>query len=100
MFHEQATKTKKTRPTNSIVEEYTRNFLENEFVSGEEREYELMKQLLPTISVNDLNNHFLNWLRLDDRIINIKYPEKIENIISKDELLNLESKIQKSKLFV
>ena len=98
LSHEQAIKAKKTRSTNSIVEEYTRNFLENEFVSGEEREYELMKQLLPTISINDLNNHFLNWLRFDDRIINIKYPEKIENIISKDELLNLETKIQKNKL--
>ena len=96
-FYEQSIKAKKTRTTDSIVAEYTRNFLENEFVSGEEREYELMKQLLPTISVNDLNNHFLNWLRYDDRIINIKYPEKIKNIISKDELLNLETKIQKNK---
>lgn len=97
-FYEQAIKAKKTRNTGSIVAEYTRNFLENEFVLGEEREYELMKQLMPTISVSDLNNHFLNWLRLDDRIINIKYPEKIANIISKDELLNLETKIQKNKL--
>ncbi len=98
LSHEQAIKEKKTRTNDSIVTEYTRNFLENEFVSGEEREYELMKQLLPTISVNDLNNHFLNWLRYDDRILNIKYPEKIKNIISKDELLNLETKIQKNKL--
>ena len=98
LFYEQAIKAKKTRSTDSIVAEYTRNFLENEYVIGIEDEYKLIKQLLPTISVSDLNKHFLNWFKFDDRIINIQYPEKIENIISKDELLNLESKIQKSKL--
>ena len=46
LFYEQAIKEKKTRTNDSIVTEYTRNFLENEFVSGEEREYELMKQLI------------------------------------------------------
>tara|TARA_Y100000294_G_C8561065_1_gene339078 strand:- start:39 stop:2885 length:2847 start_codon:yes stop_codon:yes gene_type:complete len=96
-FYEQAVKAKKTRSSASFVSEYSRNFLENEFVVGEEREYEIAKQLHPSISVSDLNKHFLNWYRPNNRIIRILYPEKISNIISKEELVNLESKVQKTK---
>ena len=43
-------KSKKTRENNSHVSEISRNFLEDEFVVGEERETELDKKLLKTIN--------------------------------------------------
>ena len=42
---EQALKSKKTRENNSHISEISRNFLEGEFVIGEERETELDKKL-------------------------------------------------------
>ena len=47
-FVEQDLKSKKTRENNSHISEISRNFLEDEFVVGEERETELEKKLFKT----------------------------------------------------
>ena len=76
-FKEQSLKSKKTRDNNSHIKEITRNFLEEEFVIGEEREFEFYKKIYNTIDVNDLNEAFNNWFKYDDRLINFRYPKKI-----------------------
>ena len=48
-FYEQLIKSEKTEESESLVAEYTRNFLENEFVSGPKEEYKIVKKLLPFI---------------------------------------------------
>ena len=97
-FYEQLIKSEKTQESESLVAEYTRNFLENEFVSGPKEEYKIVKKLLPTITVGDLNNHFLNWFKYDDRIVSILLPEKIKDVISENEFINIEKKVKKYKL--
>ena len=97
-FYEQLIKSEKTEESDSLVAEYTRNFLENEFVSGPKEEYKIVKKLLPTITVSDLNNHFLNWFKYDDRIVSILLPEKIKDVISEKEFINIEEKVKKYKL--
>ena len=97
-FKEQSLKSKKTRDNNSHIKEITRNFLEEEFVIGEEREFEFYKKIYNTIDVNDLNEAFNNWFKYDDRLINFRYPKKNINFISKEEFLSIENKIKNTKL--
>ena len=97
-FREQNLKSKKTRDNNSHIKEITRNFLEEEFVIGEEREFEFYKKIYNTIDVNDLNEAFNNWFKYDDRLINFRYPKKNINFISKEEFLSIEKKIKNTKL--
>jgi len=95
---EQDLKSKKTRENNSHVSEISRNFLEDEFVVGEERETELDKKLLKTINVSDLNEAFKKWFEYDDRIVNFRYPKKIDNKITKDVFLSIENQIKNIQL--
>ena len=95
---EQDLKSKKTRENNSHVSEISRNFLENEFVVGEERETELEKKLIKTINVSDLNKTFRKWFKYDDRIVNFIYPKKIDNKITKDVFLSIENQIKNIQL--
>ena len=69
-----------------------------EFVIGEEREYQLDLKLLKTITVEDLNKSFKNWFNSDDRIIRFIYPKKISNQLSKKDFLLTENLISNKKL--
>tara|TARA_B110000495_G_C22992502_1_gene584688 strand:+ start:1 stop:1626 length:1626 start_codon:yes stop_codon:yes gene_type:complete len=94
----QSLKSKSTRNNKSHIDEITRNFLENEFVIGEEREIQLYEEIYKTITINDLNDQFKQWFKPEDRLINFRYPQKVINKISKDEFLATEEKIKKAKL--
>ncbi len=65
----------KNRSSN-LVNEYQRNFLYQEPVPGIEREYELTKALLPTISVDDVNKVIRSWLAVKDRVVEVTGPQK------------------------
>ena len=97
-FRMQSLKSKSTRNNKSHIDEITRNFLENEFVIGEEREIQLYEEIYKTITINDLNDQFKQWFKPEDRLINFRYPQKVINKISKDEFLATEEKIKKAKL--
>ena len=97
-FRMQSLKSKSTRNNKSHIDEITRNFLENEFVIGEEREIQLYEEISKTITINDLNDQFKQWFKPEDRLINFRYPQKVINKISKDEFLATEEKIKKAKL--
>jgi zinc protease len=94
----QSLKSKSTRNNKSHIDEITRNFLEKEFVIGEEREIQLYEEIYKTITINDLNDQFKQWFKPEDRLINFRYPQKVINKISKDEFLATEEKIKKAKL--
>ena len=85
-------KSKKTRENNSHISEISRNFLEDEFVVSEETETELDKKLFKTINVSDLNEAFKKWFKYDDRLVNFRYPKKINNKIIRDEFLSIKIK--------
>jgi len=66
-------------------------------VSGIDYEFELAKQVIKTIKLEDINNFFLKFYQPDDRIILIKGPEKYKDLITKEMFLNYESEIAKTK---
>jgi zinc protease len=66
-------------------------------VSGIDYEFELAKQVIKTIELEDINNFFLKFYQPDDRIILIKGPEKYKDLITKEIFLNYESEIAKTK---
>ncbi len=97
-FRKQSLESKNTRDNKSHISEISRNFLENEFVIGEERELKLFKEIYKTINIDDLNEQFRNWFKFDDRLVNFRYPKKIVNKISKENFLTIEKDVRKVKL--
>ena len=64
--------------TNSgaFVEEYIAHYLEHEAIPGIEQEYELVQQLLPTISLADVNASASRWITDENRVVVATAPEK------------------------
>jgi zinc protease len=63
-------------PSESHVEEYIGNYLEQEAIPGIEYEYTLAKNLLPTITLADLNKLASSWITEDNRVIVAQVPVK------------------------
>lgn len=59
---EKAYNERNTTKSADLVEEYIANFLTQEPIPGIENEYNYYKELLPTISVNEVNAEAANWL--------------------------------------
>jgi zinc protease len=62
-----------------FVEEYIGNYLEGESIPGIEYEYNLVQQLLPTISLADVNQLVKSWITDENRVIIAQTPIK-ENV--------------------
>ena len=60
----------------SFVEEYIGNFLEGEAIPGIEYEYTVAQQLLPTISLADVNLFARRWITDENRVIIAQAPIK------------------------
>ncbi len=58
----------KTNSAN-LIDEYTRNFLEDECIPGIATEYELYSQYLPKIQLEEVNSIVQNYLKKDGRVI-------------------------------
>ena len=58
----------KTNSSN-IINEYTRNFMEDEPIPGIDTEYELYCQYLPLIQLEEVNSYVQNYLKKDGRVI-------------------------------
>lgn len=74
----------------AFAAEYSRNFLEGEPVPGIEYEFEATKELLPGITLQEVNELIDNWMSDEDRVVLINAPEKEDLFLpSEDELLAL-----------
>ncbi|WP_282123816.1 M16 family metallopeptidase [Algibacter mikhailovii] len=73
---EKAEKDKDKTPSNRIVGEYIRNFLNKEPIPGIAWEYNFHKANLPSITLSDVNNIINNYLKTENRVIVITGPEK------------------------
>lgn len=64
--------------TNSAAyaDEYVSNFLEAEPIPGIEYEYELVQRLLPTVTLDQLNDMAEELLRPENRAVFVQMPEK------------------------
>ncbi|HEX6575687.1 MAG TPA: pitrilysin family protein, partial [Gemmatimonadaceae bacterium] len=60
----------------SFVEEYIGNFLNGESIPGIEYEYKLAQELLPTISLADVNSLAKKWITDENRVIIALAPVK------------------------
>lgn len=74
-FYESAYSERNTTDSNSYVREYVGNFLEDEVIPGIGVEYELAQQLLPEITVDDVNGEATGLAGAENRTVVVIAPE-------------------------
>jgi zinc protease len=60
----------------SFVQEYINNYLDAEAIPGIEYEYKLVNELVPTITLADVNKLASNWITDENRVIIAESPQK------------------------
>jgi zinc protease len=63
-------------PSSSFVQEYIDNYLTHDAIPGIEYEYKLAQELVPTITLADVNKLASNWITDDNRVIVAESPIK------------------------
>jgi zinc protease len=82
----------KTRSA-QLVEELIRNYLHGEPIPGIEIEYNLYKQYLPGIKLNEVNVLINQWIKPTDRAIVVMAPESEKSkLVSQQQILALVNK--------
>ena len=74
--YEQAYAERDKRRSGTYAGEYVRVFLEDEPTPGIERELELVRDLLPTIDLEELNQLASDWITESNRVVLVSAPEK------------------------
>ncbi len=88
-FYEKAVREKGKTESKSYVEEYIRNFLENEPIPGIDKEFLYVKQMMPTITVTELNMLAQQWIKDQNPTIIVMLPENSKiKIPTESEILN------------
>lgn len=64
------------RKSDQFVWEYMGNFLNNDPIPGIEKEFDLTKELLPSISLREINDLAKKWITAENRVAVITAPEK------------------------
>jgi zinc protease len=67
---------KENRESGSRADEYVRNFLSDETLPGADNEYNLHKQFLPGITLEEINKLAREWFPDRNRMVVIEAPEK------------------------
>ena len=91
-------KENETRSSDSYINEYQRHYLYDEMISGAAKEVEYTSDILPSITVDDLNNYFKNYIKAENQIISIKAPEYINNIPNREEINQLLEKVSQKDI--
>ncbi|MEJ2084402.1 MAG: pitrilysin family protein, partial [Acidobacteriota bacterium] len=73
--YEQAFAERDKRKSGTYAREYVRVFLEDEPTPGIERELELVRELLPTIDLGELNRLASAWISESNRVVLVSAPE-------------------------
>jgi len=63
--------------SNTLADEYVRHFLESEPIPGIECEYMLFNQLIPGISLQEVNDIAIDWFIGKNRVVLVSGPEKV-----------------------
>jgi len=78
-----------------LIEELIRNFTIHEPIPGIEKEYEMYKQYMPGIKLQEVNNLIGQWIKPTDRAIVVTAPESEKaNLPTAKEMLALVNKQQ------
>jgi zinc protease len=90
---EQVYNERKTTESSDYVEEYIRNFLDNEPIPGIENEYSYYKSMLPGIDLEEVNTAVKGWMSNMNEFTLITAPNKTGlNIPTEPQLLAMTSK--------
>ena len=97
--YERAYAERDKRQSAALVGELVRNYLEGEAIPGIEYEYPLAQQLVPGITLGDVNRLAGQWLSDRNRVITVNAPEKAGvKIPSASELLAVFDAVSKRDL--
>ena len=96
---EQAYAERDKRESSTLASEYMRHFLEGEPSPGIETELQLVRDLLPTISLAELNKLADEWITESNRVLLVSGPEKQdEPLPSEDELAQVFENVEKREI--
>ncbi len=83
----------------SLVQELIDNYLQGEAIPGIEYEYRLVQQLVPTITLADVNKLASRWITDENRVILAESPQKEGvKIPTREELLSVFDRAAKTKV--
>lgn len=87
------------KESKTLVYELINNFLENEPIPGIEWEYNHAKKVLPTITLEQVNNIIKNYIRDENRVVVITGPKK-DNVAqpSESQVLALFNEVKNEKI--
>ena len=74
--YERANAERDKTSSSTFVEAYIGHYLEHEAIPGIEKEYALLQQLLPTITLADVNTAASTWITDENRVVVATAPEK------------------------
>src|SRR5215211_3582810 len=77
-FYERSYNERNKRESAPLADEYVRHYLNHEHVPGIEVEYQLAQQLLPTITLQDVNSLASKWITDENRVVIVQAPQKPE----------------------
>lgn len=87
--YERAFAERERTPSSSFASEYVAHFLTGEATPGIAYEYELVRALLPTITVAEVDALAREWLSSPERIVLVTAPESASGLPTEAELLAL-----------
>jgi zinc protease len=88
-----------TTESTRYAREYTNNFLENEPIPGIEYEHMLYNQLIPGITLDEVNAYARNMLKRDNRTVTVSSPDRPGiDLPSEEELAGLFQAVEKREL--
>jgi len=86
-----------TRSSEDFIDEYINHFIYDEMITGLAKEIKYTGEIFKSISVEDLNDYFKNYLLSNNRIISIVAPDFINNLPTETQIENLfQTVIQKN----
>ncbi len=95
--YERIAETSETRDSQTFVEEITRNFYEGEFIVGPEVEKTLALEILPTLTIAELNNLGASFGGEDNRVILISGHDG-KPMPTTERVLAIAKEVQNAKL--
>ncbi len=85
--YEQAYVERDKRESGSLAAEYMRHFLEQEPIPGIEMELEIVREFLPTISLDELNELADKAIQQSNRVVLLSGPEKADQTLPDEQAL-------------
>lgn len=95
-YRKMAKEANKTQ-TNSFAQEYTNNYLEGEIIPGIMWENRMVKELMPSITLEECNALIKSWVTDENFVYHLTAPDGV-TIPSEKDVLKILKKVKKAKL--